>query len=198
MDTATFKCKKCRRILFTSERTTTSCTRNVSDENLTICEGAHKDMYVWYLRDDNLEGWMEEQVNQGNWIKGKLFCPTCSIRLGSYDFISGSQCSCGNVLPAIHVVKAKVDCEQKSEIAAIQSKIHIPFTTSTHPVETVKPLTSNCQATSSGLMQVISSSSYPLILPNATSKNELKDTNLIIENAENRQYSGGVLIEGDI
>ena len=42
-------------------------------------------------------------------LDGKLCCPRCNARLGSYCW-SGAQCSCGAwVAPAIQVVKSKVD-----------------------------------------------------------------------------------------
>ena len=42
-------------------------------------------------------------------VDGKLGCPKCSARIGSYNW-SGMQCSCGAwVAPAIQVVKSKVD-----------------------------------------------------------------------------------------
>ena len=42
-------------------------------------------------------------------VDGKLLCPKCAVRLGSYTW-SGMQCSCGAwVAPAIQVVKSKVD-----------------------------------------------------------------------------------------
>lgn len=42
-------------------------------------------------------------------IEGKICCPKCSARLGSYNW-AGAQCSCGAwVAPAVQVIKSKVD-----------------------------------------------------------------------------------------
>ena len=42
-------------------------------------------------------------------VEGKLGCPKCGTRIGSYNW-AGTQCSCGAwVTPAIQVVKSKVD-----------------------------------------------------------------------------------------
>lgn len=47
---------------------------------------------------------------QGDWQKGKLSCPNCNLRVGSFDFICGMKCPCKKfVLPQIHMVKSKVD-----------------------------------------------------------------------------------------
>ncbi|KAJ9580748.1 hypothetical protein L9F63_024074, partial [Diploptera punctata] len=44
------------------------------------------------------------------WQKGRLNCPKCRGRVGSFDFVSGLKCDCGkHVLPPVHVVRSKVD-----------------------------------------------------------------------------------------
>jgi dual specificity phosphatase 12 len=46
---------------------------------------------------------------------GKLLCPKCSSRIGSFDW-SGSQCSCGRwITPAFQVHKSKIDTHSKSK-----------------------------------------------------------------------------------
>ena len=42
-------------------------------------------------------------------VEGKLACPKCATRLGSFNW-SGAQCSCGAwVTPAVQVVRSRVD-----------------------------------------------------------------------------------------
>ena len=42
-------------------------------------------------------------------LEGKLACPKCHARVGSYNW-AGMQCSCGTwVRPAFQIVKSKVD-----------------------------------------------------------------------------------------
>jgi len=49
--------------------------------------------------------WMSET----DAVEGKLFCPKCKGRVGSYCW-SGAQCSCGAWLtPSLQVVKTRVD-----------------------------------------------------------------------------------------
>lgn len=110
-----FKCRKCRFFLFDS-----CCVINykgseqaLSVHHLTISSSpcCLDSASVWYIREDQPPEWVAELINQGNWLKGKLFCPKCTGRLGSFDFVSGSKCSCSlHVLPAIRIVKTKVDC----------------------------------------------------------------------------------------
>ena len=41
---------------------------------------------------------------QGGWTKGKLSCPSCSARVGGFDFVSGTSCS-----SPVYLVKSRVD-----------------------------------------------------------------------------------------
>ncbi|EDQ90060.1 uncharacterized protein MONBRDRAFT_3414, partial [Monosiga brevicollis MX1] len=51
--------------------------------------------------------WMAEVVNGE--LQGKVVCPKCSHRLGSFNW-AGAQCSCGAWLtPAFRINKSKVD-----------------------------------------------------------------------------------------
>lgn len=157
MDEAIFKCKKCRHVLFKSQSVVNSHNEiyNINTK-LTDCQDLEKEKYVWFLRDDNLEEWIERQIDQGNWIKGKLLCPTCNNRIGSYDFVSGSQCTCGIVLPSIHVVKSKVDFEQKSEIDNIKEKIHLPpAITSFMDNSSLEGVNSNLSAAENSASQIL-------------------------------------------
>ena len=51
--------------------------------------------------------WMSE-------LEGKIHCPKCKTRLGSFSW-SGSQCSCGSwITPSISFPKSKVDEKKRS------------------------------------------------------------------------------------
>lgn len=54
--------------------------------------------------------WMNQKVmNSNNIIQGKLNCPKCSTKIGSWNW-SGAQCSCGSwVTPAIQILASRVD-----------------------------------------------------------------------------------------
>jgi len=65
---------------------------------------------VWYIPENKMPDWMKSNVESGDWVKGKMTCPKCQARIGSYNFVSGMKCTCGlAVLPPIHIVKSKVD-----------------------------------------------------------------------------------------
>lgn len=106
------KCKKCRKILVGK----TECAnlfRNAHNKPLDTSEtDCHTiaDQNVVFLSEDNLPEWIMQRIQEANWSKGRLNCEQCDLRVGAFDFISGSKCQClENVLPAVHLIKSKVD-----------------------------------------------------------------------------------------
>lgn len=55
----------------------------------------HCESEVWYIPEDHMPSWLSGNINKGEWVKGKVLCPKCDGRLGSYNFVSGMKCSCG-------------------------------------------------------------------------------------------------------
>lgn len=54
---------------------------------------------------------------QGEWSRGRLHCYKCSARIGLFDFISGSKCSCQKyVLPGVQIGKSKVDYQAQAQV----------------------------------------------------------------------------------
>ncbi|XP_043681426.1 dual specificity protein phosphatase MPK-4-like isoform X2 [Vespula pensylvanica] len=51
--------------------------------------------------------WMPDIMHN---VEGKLNCPKCNTKLGSFSWIAGSQCPCGSkIAPAFYLVPSKVD-----------------------------------------------------------------------------------------
>jgi len=92
-------CRKCRRPLFRES--------NISEQEhdktaYAFSKGAEEPCSSFFLTEP--EAWMS--LNEPD---GKLLCPGCETRFGSYVW-AGSQCSCGYwVVPAIQVPKSRVD-----------------------------------------------------------------------------------------
>lgn len=108
-----FKCRKCRNNLFSELEACDSHSEAIAidEKDLPPCVPAAN---VYYLREDTLPEWARGQVQEGNWTKGKLFCPKCNCRIGSYDFVGGTKCLCGEfVLPPLHVTSNKLDRQIK-------------------------------------------------------------------------------------
>ncbi|KAH9507363.1 dual specificity phosphatase 12 [Bulinus truncatus] len=112
---AYYKCRKCRMFLFHDGALT---SHNV---------GQGESAFDWrskvpaHKREKNFEGgesvcqrslfvdpltWMKGKVNS---VQGKLNCPKCDIKIGSYVWF-GEKCPCGAwVAPAFHIDAGKVD-----------------------------------------------------------------------------------------
>ncbi|GIY92736.1 uncharacterized protein CEXT_535561 [Caerostris extrusa] len=104
-----FKCGKCRHMLFTEREVCDGhglSYENGIEESLS-CKPLSN---VYYMKEDSFLPWIREQINGGDWMKGKLHCPVCKTRLGSYNFVKGAKCLCGrHVLPSLHLTSAKID-----------------------------------------------------------------------------------------
>ncbi|XP_034949436.1 dual specificity protein phosphatase MPK-4 isoform X2 [Chelonus insularis] len=51
--------------------------------------------------------WMPDIMHN---VEGKLNCPKCETKLGSYSWVSGCQCPCGTkIAPAFYLIPSKVD-----------------------------------------------------------------------------------------
>jgi dual specificity phosphatase 12 len=96
------RCKKCRQTLTTTRFLLSHA------ENRNLCSQ--------YFTEP--VSWMRDELEKGE-LEGKLACPKCSAKIGSYHW-QGSKCSCGKwVTPAIGLQKAKVD-----EVSTRPSVIH--------------------------------------------------------------------------
>ncbi|KAK6635520.1 hypothetical protein RUM44_000772 [Polyplax serrata] len=114
MGVISVKCRKCRHLLFLHPEITLLNGHSVSPTELSVkyveCSTIQEDN-LWFLQDTNLPSWISDVVNKANWTKGKICCPNCQGRLGSFDFVSGNKCQCSSyILPPVHIVKCKVDC----------------------------------------------------------------------------------------
>lgn len=51
--------------------------------------------------------WMKEIVNN---VEGKLYCPSCKSKIGSFNWVMASKCLCGQqVSPSFYLVPSKVE-----------------------------------------------------------------------------------------
>lgn len=91
-NTSEIRCKKCRQVL------TTSKFFFPHQEDKTKCSQYFSEPLSW----------MSTELEKGL-LEGKLACPKCTAKVGSYHW-QGSKCSCGKwVTPAIGFQKAKTD-----------------------------------------------------------------------------------------
>ncbi|XP_063067184.1 E3 ubiquitin-protein ligase RNF180 [Engraulis encrasicolus] len=96
------RCRKCRKCLVES---CSLLSMGNSGELSTLCR-------VWHMNVDNLPDWVQTAVHQARWTVGKLNCPFCGARLGSFNFVNCSRCPCGQE-DVVHVSKSRVDHDSR-------------------------------------------------------------------------------------
>lgn len=86
-----YRCKKCRRVV-------------AAESNLILHQDKGEDCKKTFFVEPL--AWMDCTQT----IEGKLLCPKCSAKLGSFSWIMGCQCPCGvKVAPAFYLTPSKVD-----------------------------------------------------------------------------------------
>lgn len=91
-----YRCKKCRRILASESNLITH--QDIQAGAKGLC------MKTYFLEPIS---WMNN-ITQST--QGKLHCPKCGVKLGSFSWIMGCQCPCGcQVAPAFYLTPSKVD-----------------------------------------------------------------------------------------
>uniref|UniRef100_F6YFI1 Uncharacterized protein n=1 Tax=Ciona intestinalis TaxID=7719 RepID=F6YFI1_CIOIN len=96
---------------------------------------------VWFLNYDSSPLWVNDAIDKGDWKIGKLHCPSCNGRLGSFNFIQQQKCTCQKfVVPPVWLQKSKVDIGFQPKIIATKRSELIPQLTmidDTMPTESV-------------------------------------------------------------
>ncbi|KAK6526953.1 tyrosine protein phosphatase yvh1 [Arthrobotrys megalospora] len=103
------KCRKCRRTLALSHSFVDHYAASppvTSSSRLLAAVGMNKNNCQHHFLDPVV--WMKPELEKGE-MEGKLECPKCSAKVGSYAW-HGMKCSCGIwVTPAISLAKSKID-----------------------------------------------------------------------------------------
>lgn len=112
------KCKKCRQLLALSISFIghSSPTKNSSEGHfIRRAAGSRRVIDIQQSQDQCSHffveplSWMKKNLQNMKELEGKFSCPSCSTKVGGYNW-KGSRCSCGKwVNPAIHLLSAKVD-----------------------------------------------------------------------------------------
>lgn len=112
------KCKKCRRVLFT-ERNFLEHEAGTGQLSFQHAKRSKSTKTIGRVLCSSMFSepmeWMAEILTEHG---GKICCPKCTTRLGSYSW-SGSQCSCGSwLVPAFQIHKHRVDMTISETILA--------------------------------------------------------------------------------
>lgn len=109
------KCRKCRTILSKSPESALLNAHNVqysADSDVkSNCSSVYSRTEI-YLNEDNLEAWIQDEVEKSEWTKAKLKCVKCQSNIGSFDFVSVQKCDCQRFnQPSVHFIRSKVDVD---------------------------------------------------------------------------------------
>ncbi|KAK7024465.1 hypothetical protein SK128_027491 [Halocaridina rubra] len=121
-DEETVRCRKCRKILITNSECLINAHsqkhqkgKNDSTDELVDC-ALESERSCLYIAEDFYPSFIVDALDESSWTKGKLHCPGCRARLGSFNFISGSHCACkSHIVPQVHLLVSKVDIRRARE-----------------------------------------------------------------------------------
>lgn len=103
------KCKKCRQVILNKDQCTALINAHNDKDYQGDCVSVTEETLI-FVDESCLPEWIKASVEEEQWAKGKLNCPSCNARVGAFDFVSGIKCDCKtSVLPAVYFIKSKVD-----------------------------------------------------------------------------------------
>ncbi|KAM4052369.1 E3 ubiquitin-protein ligase RNF180 [Anomaloglossus baeobatrachus] len=103
------RCWKCRKFVSNS-----ACI--INDEECAptqelLDHAVHQETCnIWHLEAEASPHWIKKEIEKENWTAGKLHCPYCRTRLGAFNFVDSTKCSCGR-LAVIRLCKSKIDVD---------------------------------------------------------------------------------------
>ncbi|XP_019387676.1 PREDICTED: E3 ubiquitin-protein ligase RNF180 isoform X1 [Crocodylus porosus] len=108
------------------------CRKYVANSNCLIkCHGkqqcefstdAQNTCNVWHMNLEDLPDWVKCAIEKAQWTIGKLNCPFCGARLGGFNFVRNTKCSCGQFVN-IHFCKSRTDFQPACSIRLPRSSV---------------------------------------------------------------------------
>lgn len=84
-------------------------TASVSDKSLSEDKEEHEQEPQFCNKTYFIEplAWMKDVINS---VEGKLYCPSCKTKIGSFNWTMASKCPCGSaIFPSFYLVPSKID-----------------------------------------------------------------------------------------
>lgn len=110
-----YRCKRCRFKLFDDRQI---INHNEESENQNYEIKKKSEFYAKSNNQSDKKKLCEKEIfiepiewfkNRLDDITGKINCPKCDLKIGSFDW-SGSKCVCGAwITPSFHIAKSKID-----------------------------------------------------------------------------------------
>uniref|UniRef100_A0A8C2SP25 E3 ubiquitin-protein ligase RNF180 n=1 Tax=Coturnix japonica TaxID=93934 RepID=A0A8C2SP25_COTJA len=82
---------------------------------------------VWHVSLEAIPEWVKCVIEKAQWTVGKLHCPFCEARLGGFNFVCNTKCSCGQLVN-IHFCKSRTDYQAACPVRLAKSAgKHLPL-----------------------------------------------------------------------
>ncbi|KAG8598770.1 hypothetical protein GDO81_002734 [Engystomops pustulosus] len=103
------RCWKCRKFV-----TDSACIINneecIQSPGILKPSTCRENCNIWHLEAEASPDWVKKEIEKEHWTSGKLYCPYCRTRLGAFNFVDSTKCSCGR-LAAVRLCKSKIDVD---------------------------------------------------------------------------------------
>ncbi|NXU74779.1 RN180 ligase, partial [Oreotrochilus melanogaster] len=75
---------------------------------------------IWHVNLEAIPEWAKCVIEKAQWTIGKLHCPFCEARLGGFNFVCNTKCSCGQLVN-IHFCKSRTDYQPAFSVSLAKS-----------------------------------------------------------------------------
>ncbi|XP_061475078.1 E3 ubiquitin-protein ligase RNF180 isoform X2 [Rhineura floridana] len=115
------RCWKCRKYVANSDCLMKDQTGDLFEQ--PHCSTASQDICnVWHMNIEALPDWVTCIIEKAQWTTGKLNCPFCGARLGGFNFVNNTKCSCGQ-FTNIHLCKRRTDYQTVNSVTSAISPL---------------------------------------------------------------------------
>ncbi|KYO29173.1 E3 ubiquitin-protein ligase RNF180 isoform A [Alligator mississippiensis] len=84
------RCWKCRKYVANSD----CLIKCHGKQQCEFSTAAQNTCNVWHMNLEDLPDWVKCAIEKAQWTIGKLNCPFCGTRLGGFNFVRNTKCSC--------------------------------------------------------------------------------------------------------
>ncbi|XP_076217349.1 E3 ubiquitin-protein ligase RNF180-like [Aptenodytes patagonicus] len=118
-------CWRCRKYIANSV-CLAKCHGKEPSETSQLSAAAQESCNVWHVNLEAIPEWVKCVIEKAQWTIGKLHCPFCEARLGGFNFVYNTKCSCGQLVN-IHFCKSRTDYQPAFSVKLAKSGKHLPL-----------------------------------------------------------------------
>ncbi|XP_040397369.1 E3 ubiquitin-protein ligase RNF180 [Cygnus olor] len=124
-ETDVLRCWRCRKYIANSNCLAKRHGKEPSNTSQPSA-AAQESCNVWHVNLEAIPEWVKCVIEKAQWTIGKLHCPFCEARLGGFNFVCNTKCSCGQLVN-IHFCKSRTDYQPAFSVKLAKSSgKHLP------------------------------------------------------------------------